>query len=57
MNVYEYAVDVFINTPESLAGIDIRITHLASEGWRVHKIWQTYRGTQIVVLYERMRIE
>lgn len=51
----EYALDVFQNTPERLAGIDKLITNRASQRWEVHKIWETYRGMHVVILYKRVR--
>lgn len=51
----EYAIEVFENTPARLAGIDILISKRGSQGWDVHKIWETYRGSHVVILYKRVR--
>lgn len=54
----EYAIAVIDNSPEIIKnGLEDHLNHMSKDRWKVSKVWATYRETQIVVLFERMRIE
>lgn len=54
----EYAVAVIDNAPDVIRnGLEDHLNHMSKDRWKVTKVWQTYRGTQLVVLFERVRYE